>query len=390
MRPIYLDHNATTRPDDAVVEAMAESLREGWANPSSVHRAGQAVRHRMELARESVAALLNCRGRDIVFTSGGSEATNMTMRSLADQHPSRRVMVSTRAEHSATRETIEALAATRGVEPVWLPLTKDGVADVDALRDLLRARGDEILLVSVMWANNEVGVISPIDEIGALCREHGVLFHTDAVQAIGKLPIDLAASPVDFASLAAHKFQGPKGIGALYIRRGLKLAPQITGGPHERDRRGGTENTPGIVGFGVACDLAGEWLADPSKLDAQAGLRDHLQMNLTERFPDAVVHGRDAPRLWTTLNIGFSRLEAEAILLGMSERGVYASAGAACSSGSLEPSPILLAMGVPPEVAHGSIRLSIARHTTREEIDAALPVIRDVVSRLRDAVEAVT
>jgi len=378
----YLDHNATTRPLPAVIDAMTECLSDGWANPSSTHRDGMAARHRVELAREQVARLLGCRPRDLLLCSGGTEATNLAIRGVLATSGDRRGLVTSRQEHSAVRETAEALAA-RGTPVHWLPHAAGGIVDLDALESLLVTKGDEIGLVSVMWVNNETGIVQPIAEIGRLCREHGVRFHTDAVQAVGRMPVDLAALDVDLVSFAAHKFHGPKGAGGLFVGRGVRLEPQVTGGGQERDRRGGTSNVPAIIGMGVAAEAAAAWLdGGAGGIAPLVARRDRFESAVRASLADVVdvaVNGVDAPRLWTTANLGFPRLAAEGMLIAMSERGLMASAGAACSSGSLEPSPILLAMGIPEEVAHGSIRFSFARDTTDAEIDDAVPVIEEVV-----------
>lgn len=391
MERIYLDSNATTRPAPEVVEAVARAMRETWANPSSVHRAGGEAKRVVELARESVATLLGCQEREVVFTSGGTEGANLAIQGslahFAEYEPSRRVLVTTRFEHSAVRELAQRLER-HATEVVWLQgsPTDAGAPDLDALAALLAQRADEIALVSLIWANNETGAVTDIARAGALCREHGVRFHTDATQWIGKMPTDLAAIEVDLASLAAHKFHGPKGVGALYARRGVRVAPQVTGGPQERERRGGTENVPGIVGMGAAADLARAWLATDGRAHG-AVLRDAFE-GAVANSTDTTVHGYASPRLWNTTNIGFARLEAEAILLLLSERGVFASAGAACSSGSLDPSPVLLAMGIAPEIAHGSIRFSLSRDTTKAEVDAAAERVTSAIARLRASTQS--
>jgi cysteine desulfurase len=382
----YLDNNATTRPLPEVVEAVRQCLEEDWGNPSSVHRVGIRARRRIELARESVARLIGAQEREILFTSGGTEAANLAiLGTLALREPGA-ILVTSRLEHSAVRETAEAWSR-RGGEVVWLEHRPDGLVDLERLAALLERRGDAIGIVSAMWVNNETGIIQPIAEIGALCRAAGVRFHTDATQWVGRMPTDVAAMQVDLVSFAAHKFHGPKGVGALYARRGVRVERQIIGGPQERDRRGGTENVPGIAGMGVASDLARAWLATADR-DRLANERDRLERGILERMPDAAVNGAAAERLWTTTNIAFPRLEAEAILLLLSERGICASAGAACSSGSLDPSPVLLAMGVPPELAHGSIRLSLSRLTTAAEIDRALEEIPAAITKLRRSMTA--
>ncbi len=391
MDRIYLDSNATTRPADEVVEAVARAMREAWANPSSVHRAGGEAKRGLELARESVARLVGCQERELVFSSGGTEGASMAIRGslehFATHEPARRVLVTTRFEHSAVRELAQQ-CEKRGVEVVWLPgaSAMPGTPDLDALEALLLARAGEVAVVSLMWANNETGAITDIARAGALCREHGVRLHTDATQWVGKMPTDLAALQIDLASFAAHKFHGPKGVGALYVRRNVRVTPQTYGGPQERERRGGTENVAAIVGFGVAADLARASLAGDCVARGSA-LRDHFE-EAVAGATRGVIHTRDAPRLWNTTNIGFTKLEAEAILLLLSERGVFASAGAACSSGSLDPSPVLLAMGIAPEVAHGSIRFSLSRETTAAECDEAARRVIAAIARLRASTSA--
>ena len=379
--PAYLDHNATTRPLPEVVEAVRAAMAERWANPSSVHRAGMEARRAVDEARDRIARLVGCQPRELILTSGGTEAANLAiLGTLELAGRERRLLVTSRLEHSAVRETAEAWIE-RGGEVAWVEHAPDGRVDLDALAARLDREASRIGLVSLLWANNETGVISDIPAIGALCRERGVTFHSDATQWVGKRSLDLAAEQIDLLSFAAHKFHGPKGVGALYVRRGVGVARQVFGGPQERDRRGGTENVPGIVGMGVAAELAAAWLAG-GEAERLAAERDRLERTIVAAT-GAVVNGAGAPRLWNTTNLGFARLEAEAMLLLLSERGVAASAGAACSSGSLDPSPVLLAMGVPPEVAHGSIRFSLGRDTTAAEIDAAIAATVESVARLR-------
>ena len=387
MEFIYLDHNATTKPAEEVVAAMIEALREGWANPSSMHRPGQAVRRQVELARESVCDLIGCRDRELVFTSGGTEAANLAIGGSLAAQSQRNVLVTSRLEHSTVREPAETLER-RGTDVVWLANDGNGIIDLDKLRRLLAPRAEEIALVSIMWANNETGIIQPIEEVGRLCREHGVRFHTDATQWVGKMPTDVSSMPVDMLSFSAHKFHGPKGIGALYVRSGVRIEPQLIGGPQERERRGGTENVPGIIGLGVAARLAKRWLAGDDRRRLGT-LRDSLEQRILGAVGEATVIGGDAPRLWSTSNIAFAKLEAEAILLMLSERGVCASAGAACSSGSMEPSTVLLAMGLGDQLVAGSIRFSLSRDTTAEEIDRAIEVIVPVIGTLRATMAAV-
>lgn len=383
---IYLDSNATTKPAPEVVEAVTHALRDTWANPSSVHRAGGEAKRVLELARESIAKLIGCQEREIVFTSGGTEGANLAIRGtlehFATNDSTRRMLVTTKFEHSAVRELAQQLEK-RGTEVVWLSSANgaSGTPDLDELAALLRQRSDGIALVSLMWANNETGAITNIARAGALCREHGVRFHTDATQWIGKMPTDLAAMQVDLASFAAHKFHGPKGAGALYVRRNVGITEQMYGGPQERERRGGTEDVAAIAGFAVAAQLAGAWLATDAPQRAQL-LRDDFERAVATAT-GGLIHAASTPRLWNTTNIGFAKLEAEAILLLLSERGVFASAGAACSSGSLDPSPVLLAMGIAPEFAHGSIRFSLSRETTADECANAAAILTAAITRLR-------
>ena len=397
MQWVYLDNNATTQPAWQVVAAVQETNGQLWANPSSVHRFGQMVRQRIELARTSVAGLIGARDRNIVFTSGGTESNNLVLRGLLDSlakakrgeaaSGTRRVLITTKIEHAAIREPAEMLDQS-GVEVIYLPVDGAGRVDRGELSQTLedQVRQDPAL-VSIQWCNNETGVIQPIAELVEAVRQFQttggrVRFHTDATQAVGKIPVDVGQVRVDTMTFSAHKFHGPKGAGMLYVRSGVRLAAQNLGGPHERERRGGTENAAGIIGAGVAADLAAAFLGDPAQAAAQGVRRDRFEREVCRQVPEAVVHSQAADRLWNTSNIGFAHLEAEAILLGLSERGVCASAGAACSSGSLEPSPVLLAMNIPESVAHGSVRFSLSRFTTDDEINQATALVPHVVQRL--------
>lgn len=378
---MYLDNNSTTMPAPQVVEAVHEMLREEWGNPSSVHRFGQRARRRVELARQQVCRLIGCGEREMVFTSGATESNNTALRGLLSVRGGRRTIITTKLEHSAVREPCARLAK-EGFNIVDLPVSLDGLVDLGALKDALAQHADDVAIVSIHYINNETGAIQPIERIGAVCREQRVPFFTDATQAVGKLKINSAELPVDAMSFSAHKFHGPKGVGGLYIRGRQKFMPQQLGGPHERERRAGTENTPGIVGMGVAAELAEQFLASdgPERGGRQ---RDRLERGIVQQVEGAVVNSAGAPRLWNTTNIGFPPLESEGILILLSERGLSAAAGAACSSGSLEPSPVLLAQGIPEPVAHGSIRLSLSRYTTDEEIDQAIEIIPQAISKLR-------
>ena len=397
---IYLDNNATTRPADAVVDTMGHVLRELWGNPSSVHRFGQQIRQRVELARQQTARLVGAEPARLTFTSGGAEANNLALRGtleLAGARPA--ALITTALEHAAIREPA-AYAQQHGVDLRNVRTDASGLVDLDNLSHCLDDAGAraDLVLVTIQWANNETGGVQPIpaiaDAIAAArqrLRDAGrrtlIVWHVDATQAVGKLPVDFAALPIDLASFAAHKFHGPKGVGGLYARAGVRLVPQQRGGPQEHERRAGTENTPAIVGMGVAAQLAGEFLDDESRRQSLAALRDRFEQTILAGLDRASVNAgpprhADAPRLWNTSNIAFRGLEAEAILLGLSERGVCASAGAACSSGSLEPSPVLLAMGVDEPDAHGSVRFSLSRETTQAELDDAAAAVLAVVQRL--------
>ena len=384
METIYLDSNATTRPAEEVVAAMAEALRAGWANPSSLHRPGQAARRQVELARESVSRLIGCRPGELVFTSGGTESANLAILGSLAARPDRNLLLTSRLEHGTVRQLAGRLAG-RGTEVIWLAHDVCGLVDLDSLGRLLATRADRIGLVSIMWVNNETGVIQPVPRIARLCREHGVLFHTDATQYVGKLPVDLSSVAVDLLSFSAHKFHGPQGIGGLYLRQGVRIEPQVIGGPQEQERRGGTENVAGIVGLGAAATLARAWLATGER-DRLAGIRDDFERRVRQRVGAVSVNGGSAPRIWDTSNLAFSHLEAEAILLMLSERGVCASAGAACSSGSTEPSAVLEAMGIAPPLVRGSIRFGLDRDTTEPQIDRAVEIIVEVIAKLRIAV----
>ncbi|MEX0653801.1 MAG: cysteine desulfurase family protein [Phycisphaeraceae bacterium] len=404
MQWIYLDNNATTRPAAEVVAAMAEVHEQLWANPSSVHRFGQAVRQRLELARASVASLIGCKPRQIIFTSGGTEANNLALHGVLGRVKPQAAggpgaaLVTTTIEHSAVREPGDALEAA-GVVVERVPVGRSGVVEASAVVEAARRQVEagRAVLVSIQWANNETGAIQPVAAIGeqlqalreelgkqAGGRGGGLVFHVDATQAVGKIPVAVDAVHADLLTLAGHKFHGPKGVGALYVRRRVRLQVLQRGGPQEGERRGGTENTAGVVGLGVAANLARVFMADTDRVAELRALRDRFESAIRTAVPNVLVNAGEAgvERLWNTSNLAFPGLEAEAVLLGLSERGICASAGAACSSGSLEPSPVLLAMGVPEPAAHGSVRFSISRETTADEIEQAVNVLPEVVGRL--------
>jgi cysteine desulfurase len=379
----YLDNNATTRLAPEALEAMLPYLTDVYGNPSSVHRFGQRSRKAIDEARGQMASLIGCGESELLFTGGGTEASNTAIRGLyairSAASPPRTKIVTSTIEHSATRELCQQLAR-EGAQLVEVPVDSRGALDLDAFRSALDERA---AVATLMWANNETGVLFPVAEIGALCRERGVPFHCDGTQAVGKIAVSVKDARIDAMSLAAHKFHGPKGVGALYLRRGVRLRPLIVGGPQEASRRGGTENVAGIVGMGRAAELAARFL--PEMSDRVCVLRDRLEQSVLRDIPDTHVNGRTEPgwRLPNTSNIGFARLEAEAILLLLSERGICASAGAACASGSLEPSHVLRAMGIDQRIAHGAIRFSLSRYSTDGDVDRLMDVLPGAVDRLR-------
>jgi cysteine desulfurase len=377
MTEIYLDNNATTKPAPEVVAVMLPILQEFYGNPSSVHRMGQRARQMIEESRGQIAELLGCGEAELLFTGGGTESINTAVRGILAARSPRRKIVTTTVEHSATRELCQQLAK-ENVEIIEIGVSHDGSLDLDQLRGALN---DDVALATIMWANNETGVIFPIPEIAQLCQEKRIPLHVDGTQAIGKIPVNVRHAGIDAMSLAAHKFHGPKGVGSLFVRRGLRMRPLLIGGPQERGRRGGTENVPGIVGMGKAAELAKLHL--PEMTTRVAPLRDRLEHTILQTIPQTSVNGRTDLRLPNTTNIAFAQLEAEAILLLLSEQGLCASAGAACSSGSLEPSHVLRAMHIDDAIAHGAIRFSLSRHTTSEEIEHALAILPGVISRLR-------
>jgi len=373
---IYLDNNATTRPLPEVVEGMLPYLREAYANPSSVHKFGQAARYQVECARERVAALIGAQPREIVFTSCGTEAINLAIRGALRANPNKRRFVTTAVEHSAVLRVADRLKAD-GYDVEFVGVDREGRVDLDEWRAALT---DDTALASIMHANNETGVILDVQTLAGVAAERGVPVHVDAVQSIGKVPVNVTDWPVQLLSMSAHKFHGPKGIGALYVRRRTRLAPLILGGSQERDLRGGTENVPGIIGMMIAAQAI---LDDGGRsMERVRRLRDRLEAGIRGAVPFAHVNGAGAERIANTSNISFEALEAEAILILLSEAGICASSGSACSSGSLEPSHVLKAMGIPPAVAHGAVRFSLSKFTTEEEIDRVVSALPELLSRL--------
>lgn len=373
---IYFDNNASTKPLPEVVEAMLTVLTEQYANPSSLHQFGQAVRHRVEVAREQVASLIGAEPREIVFTGGGTEAINLAIRGVLHGHPQRRHIVTTAVEHTAVLKVVEQLEH-EGYRVDYVGVDADGRVDADQWSGLITG---DTALVSLQHANNETGVVNDVVRLGGVARERGVPVHVDAVQTVGKLPINVSDWPAQLVSLSAHKFHGPKGTGALYVQRRTRIEPLILGGGQERRLRGGTEHVAGIVGMGVAASLVRETLRDTA--DRVGRMRDALETGLLAAVPYAVVNGSGADRVYNTTNISFAGLEAEAILILLSEAGICASSGAACSSGSLQPSHVLQAMGIDEAVAHGAIRLSLSRFNTNSEVDRVVQTMPDLLSRL--------
>lgn len=379
---IYLDHNATTPTHPLVREAMLRVLTQDVGNPSSVHYFGQRAKAVIDDARSALAGLIDADASDIVFTSGGTEADNMAVRGALESRASqgRRRLVTSAIEHEAVLTTARALER-QGWPVTIVPVGLSGVVDPAAVAEALTP---DTALVSIMHANNEVGTVQPIAEIAALARAAGAWFHTDAVQSVGKLPIALrqwAHVGVDLLSLSAHKFNGPSGIGALWVRRGIRLSPTTTGGRHERNRRAGTENVTGIVGLGAAATVARESLGATAVHTAQ--LRDHLEQALLARIEGAVVNGDRLARIPNTSNISFDGVEAESLLIALDLEGIAVSTGAACSSGTLEPSHVLQAMGVPRARTRNSLRFSLGRTSTMDDIEATIRVIPGLVEKLR-------
>jgi cysteine desulfurase len=376
---IYLDHNATTPPAAGVLAAMTEALRENFGNASSVHFFGQHARTVIDEARAAVAALIGAEPAEVVFTGGGTESDNFAIRGAAEvlDPTGRRHLVASAIEHEAVLQTLKALAR-RGWETTLVPVDASGTVSPDRLAEVVRA---DTALVSIMHANNEIGTIQPIARLARVARERGALFHTDAVQAAGKIPVDVRSLGVDLLSLTAHKFHGPKGVGALWIRRGTRLAPLLTGGRQERNRRAGTENVPAIVGFGVAARLAAAKLASEST--RLAALRDRLEAGILERVPGTAVNGDPGRRVPNTTNVSFEGVEAESLLIALDLEGIAVSTGSACSSGTLEPSHVLRAMGLPSHRVQSALRFSLGAGTTAAEIDRVLDVLPRLVERLR-------
>ena len=378
MKRIYLDHNATAPTNPEVVKAMLPYFEQSFGNASSTHGFGREAHEAVAAAREQVANLVGAEPANIVFTSGGTESDNLAVKGIAAAHEKKgKHIITTQVEHHAVLNTC-AYLEKHGFDLTYLGVDKQGKIDLDELRDSIRK---DTILITVIHGNNEIGTMQDLDKIGEIAADKGVIFHTDAVQTCGKTPLDVVKSNVSLLSMSGHKVYGPKGVGALYVKKGTRLAPQMLGGHHESNRRAGTENVPGIVGMGKAFEIAAESLKENA--ERITGLRDRLQKELTGRIDETVVNGHPNDRLPNTLNICFRYVEGESMIMMLDMKGVAVSSGSACTSGSLDPSHVLLAIGLTHEVAHGSLRFSLGTGTTREDVDYVADVLPGIVERLR-------
>lgn len=374
----YFDNAATTQTRPEVVEAMMKYYSESYGNPSSVYKFAQQNKNAVEKGREQVAKAINAETNEIYFTAGGSEADNWAIKGIAESYGSKgKHIITTAIEHHAVLHTCEYLES-KGYEVTYLPVDEYGMVSVEDLKNAIR---EDTILISIMFANNEIGTIEPIAEIGRIAKEHNIVFHTDAVQAVGHVPIDVKAMNIDLLSMSGHKFYGPKGIGALFIKKGIKINPYIHGGAQERRRRAGTENVPGIVGMGLAAELATAEL--DSEMTRLSALRDKLIKGILEVVPYSRLNGHPTKRLPGNANISFEFVEGESILLLLDYKGICASSGSACTSGSLDPSHVLLAIGLPHEKAHGSVRMTMGHFTTEEQVDYLIKELPPIIERLR-------
>ncbi|NNF47792.1 MAG: cysteine desulfurase NifS [Desulfofustis sp.] len=378
---VYLDNNATTMVAPEVYEAMAPYFTELYGNPSSMHSFGGQVGVVLDRARQQVAALLGCDVAELVFTSCGTESDSTAILSALKANPDKRHVITTRVEHPAVKNLCENLGTMTGTKyrVTMLKVSEDGLVDFD---DYVKALTEDTAIVSIMWANNETGVLFPVAEMAKAAKERGILFHTDAVQAVGKIPINLQELDIDYLSMSGHKLHAPKGVGVLYVKRGTGYAPYMTGGHQEHGRRAGTENVASIIGLGKACELAAEKMEEENT--RVKALRDKLEHGLLTTIPKSILNGNKEHRLPNTTNISFEYVEGEAILLHMNRYNICASSGSACTSGSLEPSHVLRAMGVPFTAAHGSIRFSLSVYNTEEEIDFVLEKMPAIIAGLRE------
>jgi cysteine desulfurase len=377
MKLVYADNNATTRVDDEVLEEMLPYFKEYYGNPSSIHTFGRQVANKMDLARERVATILGADTSEIVFTSCGTESNNYAIHSSLEAHPDKKHVVTTKVEHPAVLNVCKYFGKN-GYEVTELGVNSDGMLDLDELRDSIK---DNTAIVSIMHANNETGVIFPIEEIGKIIKEKGALFHCDAVQAIGKIPVNLKNSHIDLLSMSGHKLHAPKGVGVLFIRKGVRIDPLMIGGHQEDNRRSGTENVPYIIGLGKACELA-EGFVKQEQTEVRR-LRDKLEKGIKDQLTHVVISGENSERLPNTSNVSFEYVEGEATLLLLDMAGIATSSGSACTTGSAEPSHVLQAMGIPPVTSRGTIRFSLSKFNTEDDVDYILEKLVPIVKRLQ-------
>lgn len=376
---IYLDNAATTKVRKEVVDAMLPFFTEDYGNASAVYSVGAKAKTALTTAREQVANVIGAKSEEIYFTAGGSEADNWALKATAEFYKDKgNHIITSKIEHHAILHTCEYLEKN-GFEVTYLDVDEDGVVNLESLKDAIRPT---TILISIMFANNEIGTIEPIKEIGAIAKEHGILFHTDAVQAFGQVPINVDEMNIDMLSASGHKLNGPKGIGMLYIRKGVKIRSFVHGGAQERKRRAGTENIPGIVGFGKACEIALKTM--PERIKKESELRDYLIGRIENEIPYCKVNGSRTNRLANNVNVCFRFIEGESMLIMLDQKGICGSSGSACTSGSLDPSHVLLAIGLPHEIAHGSLRLTLSDETTRQEIDYTIEELKKIIERLRE------
>lgn len=376
---IYLDNAATTKTAPEVVEAMLPYFTENYGNASSIYGIGAESKKAITEAREKAAKVIGAQPDDIYFTAGGSESDNWALKATFEAFSGKgNHIITTKIEHHAILHTCEYLEKYRGARITYLDVDENGLVDLEQLKAAITP---ETILISVMFANNEIGTIQPIKEIGTIAEEHGVLFHTDAVQAFGQVPIDVDEMNIDMLSMSAHKINGPKGIGFLYIRKGVKIRSFIHGGAQERKRRAGTENVPGIVGLGAAAERAAATMNE--RAEKEIRIRDHMIKRLTEEIPQCRLNGDPVKRLPNNVNVSLEFIEGESLLIMLDMKGICASSGSACTSGSLDPSHVLLAIGLPHEIAHGSLRLTISEETSQEDADTAVDAVKEIVTQLR-------
>lgn len=376
---IYLDNAATTKTSQEVVDAMIPYFTENYGNASSIYEIGQRSKEAITTAREEIAKVLGAKTEEIYFTAGGSEADNWALKAAFEAYSKKgNHIITTKIEHHAILHTCEYLEK-KGAEITYLDVDENGLINLDELQKAIRP---ETILISIMFANNEIGTIEPIKEIGMIAKEHGVLFHTDAVQAFGQVPIDVDEMNIDMLSSSAHKINGPKGIGFLYIRKGVKIRSFVHGGAQERKRRAGTENVPGIVGYGAAARRAAETMKERTAKERE--LRDYFIDRVLKEIPYVKLNGDPVKRLPNNINLSFRFVEGESLLIMLDMKGIAGSSGSACTSGSLDPSHVLLAIGLPHEIAHGSLRLTLGEDTTKEDLDYTLEQLKEIIGKLRD------